>query len=189
MSYWSVTPHSIGSNTSQGNCQPEHERRIVREQGRIMNKFERTSCTCQKCQAACRAMPGYLVPSDLPNFDPKDLAQSEGAVVIHNGVQKNVPTVVPKTNERGECVFFANGRCTVHDHSPFGCRMFSMCDDTDDREQLRHIGLEQIFENQEYLETLATLDATTTPRSERVERLQKLLQIIERKSKRKKSPK
>jgi len=145
-----------------------------------MQDSERTFCACKKCQAGCRSLPGYLVPDDLPNFDKKDLAQSEGAVVIYEGERMNIPTIVPKTNERGECVFFESGRCTVHDHSPFGCRMFSVCDESDDREHLRHIGLEQIFQNKEYLATLVQLEHAA-PRQERLDRLKAMIRKIERK--------
>ena len=141
---------------------------------------QRTNCGCKKCKAGCRSMPGYLVPDDLANFDKNDLARSEGAVVIYEGERIDIPTIVPKTNERGECVFFESGRCTVHNHSPFGCRMFSVCDDTDDREHLRHVGLEQIFRNQQYSQTLVQLD-NATPRKERLDRLKAMIKKIERK--------
>ena len=90
--------------------------------------MERTKCACAKCQVGCQTMPGYLVPADLVNFDTANLRSSQGATVAIGGRLVDVPTLVPAQNDDGTCVFYQDGQCAVHDHAPFGCRMFSACD-------------------------------------------------------------
>jgi len=115
--------------------------------------FERTTCDCSKCGAACRTMPGNLVPGDLeriyehatgqpatndgastPSFDEWTLEHfeaSSGAVVatIHNGtmIQRSVPSIVPRQVDAGRCVFLQGGKCAIHPVAPWGCAFFSVC--------------------------------------------------------------
>lgn len=111
-----------------------------------MNKlhllYERTSCDCSKCAAACRTMPGYLIPGDIERIaeyvgaDPdnedfllKNFRASEGPLVVKNGERFRIPTIVPaQFDDNGRCVFMTReGKCSVHPVSPFGCSRFSVC--------------------------------------------------------------
>lgn len=59
---------------------------------------------------------------------------SEGARVatrVGSELQQfNIPSITPRLTEHG-CVFLEDGRCTIHEVSPFGCAYFRVCDDTD----------------------------------------------------------
>lgn len=87
----------------------------------------RTECRCRLCQVGCKTMPGYLAPDDLYQIPLDKVCASDGALVIHQGVPMRIPTIVPKQKSNGECVFFENGLCSIHDHSPYGCRSVSAC--------------------------------------------------------------
>lgn len=125
------------------------------------NNNERTSCACELCKCACHCMPGYLTPSDLPFFDVSKLAASEGAVVMKDGERIELPTLVPQQHVDGRCVFLDdNGGCSVWEHSPYGCRMFSVCDESDDSLKRYH-GLMELWnshsKNDEYSRLTRTL--------------------------------
>jgi hypothetical protein len=80
-------------------------------------------------------MPGTLHPDDLPKiaeyleeklngeFLKKYFVASDGPQVVVAGPQGNytvnVPTLVPKIVH--SCIFFQNGKCSIHRVSPFGC--------------------------------------------------------------------
>jgi len=95
--------------------------------------MNRTECNCDQCQVGCRTMPGYLDVSDLENIPIEHLARSAGATVMdhESGETFSIPTIVPKQQANGHCVFYRDGLCDVHEHAPFGCRMYSACDDSD----------------------------------------------------------
>lgn len=104
--------------------------------------FTRTHCSCAQCKAACRTMPGTLAPGDVeriadyfgveitPDFISKNFRASDGFRIHKSGEHMTVPTIVPAQKSNGECIFYANGSCTVHEVSPFGCSQFMVCDDT-----------------------------------------------------------
>lgn len=103
----------------------------------LVRLIERTRCDCNKCKEYCTVMPGFLVPEDLANlcrhtgfenspeeFAEKFLAASPGALVMYNGEPFRIRTLVPKTKPDGDCIFFHDDKCVVHEVSPFGCSMF-----------------------------------------------------------------
>ena len=138
-----------------------------------MSDLKRTVCDCDVCQAGCRTMPGYLVPEDLPFFDVKDLRRSEGATVVVRGRLLDIPTLVPTQKENGECVFYQNGKCSVHEHAPYGCRMFSTCSshlDPQDQQKRYHgieLCLTDMNQNGEYSRLAQTIEKAL-PRTERL---------------------
>lgn len=142
----------------------------------------RTICDCDQCQAGCKSMPGYLVADDLPFFNVKDLRSSEGATILTHGRVLKLPSLVPAQKENGECVFFDQGRCTVHEHSPYGCRMFSACATEDDQLQ-RHDGVRMLYEshrlNDEYAQLTRTLPKARK-RAERKDAFERMLDAIKR---------
>lgn len=86
-------------------------------------------------------MPGYLIPGDVERIAEAQgqelneawlldtFMHSEGASVLATGpggvpqlVQ--IPTIVPKDQD-GRCLLLtADGKCSVHGSSPFGCSYF-----------------------------------------------------------------
>lgn len=99
--------------------------------------FSRTECTCPQCASHCRVVPGYLVPADVERIsrflgyrNPLACAQahllaSPGATVLHNGQVRQIPTLVPRRQANGACVFLDDQqRCRIHAVAPFGCAFF-----------------------------------------------------------------
>lgn len=97
--------------------------------------FARTMCNCEMCSYYCKIMPGYLIPADLPRLMPEgakmedwaksNLRASDGALVVKNGRQIWIRTLVPAHKEDGSCINLqADGSCGVHEVSPFGCAFF-----------------------------------------------------------------
>ena len=147
--------------------------------------IERTICDCKKCKAGCRTMPGYLAPSDLPHFQVSDLQASEGAVVVKDGQTIRLPSIVPKQRQDGSCVFLDDsGGCTVHEHSPYGCRMFNSCEPDSFRvEVARQEGLIELYDdlldNGPYAQLHAILPPAR-PRAERKAAFARAIKKIER---------
>lgn len=152
--------------------------------------IQRSSCSCSQCRCACETMPGYLVPEDLEHLPVEHLRSSSGALVIKDGVPMQIPTIVPASRPDGSCVFYANGKCTVHAHSPWGCRAFNVCEtDTPDVQMRRQIGLALVY--QDHLEggPYHQLTKSLPPAEDLGKRKQRFLQrlaVIERKQKRRK---
>ena len=144
----------------------------------------RTECSCQLCQAGCRTMPGYLIAEDLKHFDNEDLVNlrgSNGAVVMVEGNVMQLPTVVPAQQENGECVFYSNGRCDIHDKAPFGCRMFSTCD-PDPGSELALDGVKSLLNSHltgDKYAHLTSLLLPAVPRDRRVQAYRYLIECIE----------
>jgi len=110
-----------------------------------LEMYERSYCSCGKCSAACKAMPGMLAPGDMdriaefrgadtddPDWVKAHFSASEGALVVtRDGDHCRIPTIVSKQDEAGHCVFLKDGQCSIHPVSPFGCRVFKVCDHDD----------------------------------------------------------
>jgi Fe-S-cluster containining protein len=86
------------------------------------------------CSISCEHMPGALAPSDVPiiaahlgfeeveTFARECLLASDGATVrLRDGRVISLPTLVPRSVESGACRFLKEGRCSIHEVSPFGC--------------------------------------------------------------------
>lgn len=124
-----------------------------------LEQYERTYCDCNKCSLACRHMPGSLAPGDLENiakfcgetdergvpgsFLEEYFVASDGPIVRTlvpdpDGpprlVDHRIPTIVPRQEGDGSCTFLdEDGKCIIHPVAPFGCRMFNVCDDPDEK--------------------------------------------------------
>jgi hypothetical protein len=96
--------------------------------------FARTVCACRRCSICCEHLPGALAPNDLPviaahlNYPDTDafardrLLTSDGATIAtRDGRVISLPTLVPKSNPDGSCIFYKDKRCAIHAISPFGC--------------------------------------------------------------------
>ena len=110
-----------------------------------LDQMERNYCDCGKCKAGCKAMPGMLAPGDLkaiarhmkvPDTDDhwlvNNFVASEGAKVKLGPTVRNIPTITPRQESDGRCVFLDDDdRCSIHKVSPFGCRTFRICNEPD----------------------------------------------------------
>lgn len=121
-----------------------------------MDLIERSVCDCDRCKCGCKAQPGFLASGDLERIadhlghDPyekdfltESFSASEGSTVLDAGELKQIHTIVPKQQADGRCVFLDSAdRCTIHPVSPYGCRNFKICDDTESPAESGHkIGL------------------------------------------------
>jgi Fe-S-cluster containining protein len=124
-------------------------------------------------------MPGYLIPSDLKHVPTDKLARSEGAVAIHKGQLISLPTIVPQQRADGCCVFFKQGLCEIHEHSPWGCRRFNTCEPStlkveNDRQQgLRRV-MADLEKNGPYAQLWRELPEAK-PRNERKKHFEALI--------------
>lgn len=148
--------------------------------------YERTTCACAKCTAACETMPGALGPGDLQQIaeyvecdvdDPmfSIMWRASPGATVHNqatGDTISIPTIVPAQDERtGHCVWLEDGQCSIHPVAPFCCRNFSMCegdpvsDDVKSMHMLSEISLDQ--EYQDFWASLAMNDLVAAPTKQR----------------------
>ena len=120
--------------------------------------FTRTKCACQHCTINCRFIPGYLVPADvekiarhlgytnLGEFAFDNLLASPGATVMNaEGRVFQIPTLVPQRKADGSCKFLsAEGRCSIHAVSPYGCAMFDAHQSSEEADRRSNRGLHEI---------------------------------------------
>ena len=118
--------------------------------------FQRTTCSCRKCSLWCEFVPGALVPSDLDRLIPsgqdpfrwaeQHLLASPGFQIRSPQFTFSIPSLVPRRQENGHCHWLLNGRCEVHDDSPYGCAFHSQCNQTAAQAakvaEIRYAGLE-----------------------------------------------
>ena len=97
--------------------------------------FPRTKCSCRMCEINCEFVPGMLIPADISrlmkNFAETDaekfardhLLASPGAVVVHEGEVKRIPTLVPRRGaDNRRCHWLTDdNQCSIHAVAPFGC--------------------------------------------------------------------
>lgn len=105
---------------------------------RIELGFVRTECGCPKCSVHCRAIPGFLIPSDIDRmykatsgpgesvqeWARRTLLASDGAKAIdrRTGTAVQIRTLVPAAGPDGACGHITpEGRCGVHAVAPYGC--------------------------------------------------------------------
>lgn len=115
----------------------------------------RTACSCANCSINCRFIPGYLIPADLERiaahvgaenvmaFAAENLLASSGAIVgTTDGQRHRIPTLVPARHSNGACKFLAaNGNCSIHAVSPFGCAFFDTHQSLEESDSLSMQGL------------------------------------------------
>ena len=108
----------------------------------LLDQHERSFCDCDQCKAVCHSKPGELAPGDIdrisgflgvevtPEFISKNFRAADGINTVRKGEEVSIPTIVPAQRPNGDCVFFAQGKCTIHPVSPFGCSRFNACNTT-----------------------------------------------------------
>ena len=96
------------------------------------------SCCCAECQAACRFKPGWLTPGEAERvadylgvsldslFRTRLMVDRWGrdriVFVLSPAVVEVSPGQEFLSTTRGQCIFYAEGRCTIHPVKPFECR-------------------------------------------------------------------
>lgn len=166
-----------------------------------IDSVERSVCDCKKCQAGCETAPAACGPGDIDKIAEywgvnrqsllvNNFELSEGAIVRTPAGDMKVPGIVPqRKSTNGSCIFFANGKCTIHPVSPYGCRNFRICEDESKLETQREMNYRSILRivacahDRQYQEDCQKLDGmgirSSDSTMERKERLQKRLKEIE----------
>jgi len=98
------------------------------------DRFPRMSCTCIRCQATCRVMPGMCIPGDLDRIAqasaPSHLWSGEDAEGCRRWIaghfrasaeSSDIPIIVLASRNDGSCIFYDRSRCLIHEVAPFGC--------------------------------------------------------------------
>ena len=87
--------------------------------------FARTTCGCEYCKVYCRHMPGSLAVPDLERLCPKGQDIFAWAEQHLRAITtKPYPTLVPARQQNGECHWFFQGGCGVHEAAPYSCAFF-----------------------------------------------------------------
>lgn len=99
------------------------------------------SCTCAECQAECVRKPGWFMPGEAEKAAEllgvslerlfrthlmADYWEADGTLpltyVLSPAVVSGKPGGVFPKDPHGTCVFFVNGRCSIHAAKPHECR-------------------------------------------------------------------
>ena len=102
------------------------------------------SCTCQKCQNACRRKPGWFLPDEvekaaeylgLPSKDffeaylgidwyYPDNWTTEIIFILAPALLGTDPGAEYPSKREGTCTFLEDGRCKIHPVRPYECREY-----------------------------------------------------------------
>ena len=127
----------------------------------IRDRMPRTTCDCDGCQIGCRTMPGMCAPGDIERIAAtrspfmreawieEHFVASEGAKVgrlnDRGGIDVfQIPTITPAQRPNGECVFYENGRCSIHAVSPIGCALVDVHQSKEEGDAVVHPALAEI---------------------------------------------
>ncbi len=106
-----------------------------------MKRVVKTECACEKCQNACRSVPGWFRPGEaekaarllkmpLSKFFKKycgvnwwNFTRDETFVIAPATIRMKPGSEYPG-DPRGQCVFLTSeGRCRIHAAKPYHCAM------------------------------------------------------------------
>lgn len=106
-----------------------------------MNKSEHASCTCAICQAQCKRKPGWFKPGEAEKVAeflgmsledlfsqylmPDSWELENASILTLSPAIKGMEPGVHLSWAGGECVFFKEGRCSIHSVKPYECRTAS----------------------------------------------------------------
>jgi Fe-S-cluster containining protein len=121
-------------------------------------------CSCDICKSACSHKPGWFLPEQIKPladhlnlteqelFDkyllvdyitvidhdlPKDLEDLDEIFVLSPGIKSHRTGSNFPVDPRGECIWFKDGKCSIHSVKPFECSEYDH--DTSKKEnQKRH---------------------------------------------------
>ena len=113
-------------------------------------------CNCEKCCSACTNKPGWFLPGEAERvaeflgIDLKELFDEKLVVDYYfRGTDKETFVLAPAItdikpgglmpmNPLGQCVFYKDGQCSIHDVKPSECKEY-IHSDTRDAIEARHI--------------------------------------------------
>ena len=107
-----------------------------------MAEEQNQDCECSSCRGACESKPGWFMPGEAEKaaehlgvslkelFDnslsvdwwEKDAELDHDVFVLSPAVWGGSPGEEFDADPKGVCVFFKEGRCSIHEVKPFECR-------------------------------------------------------------------
>lgn len=132
-------------------------------------------CVCSECKSACQSKPGWFMPGEAEKVAEhlgvsfEELFKTklsvdwwEAGTEIDEHVFLLSPTVIGgnpgeefDSNPNGQCVFYVEGACSIHEVKPFECR--ELMHDSWEITHERHLGVAKAWntdEDQTQVETL-----------------------------------
>lgn len=104
-----------------------------------MNQLEIEGCMCPVCKSMCQYKPGWLKPGEAENIAQflgislqelfNRYLMPDSWEIRSNSIRTLSPAIKGKSPGKylsyavGECVFFKDGLCTVHEVKPYECRV------------------------------------------------------------------
>lgn len=122
-------------------------------------------CSCQNCQNACKRKPGWFKPGEAEKvaaFLGISLEQLfTDSLAIDYWASENIFILAPATKSftgglpgqiysyfgKGECVFFKDGKCSIHEVKPFECK--ELLHDSIEVSQQRHEEVANAWRNEQ----------------------------------------
>ena len=103
--------------------------------------LETIECSCETCVSACRKKPGWFLPEEITpaanslGMTDKDFFEKylgvdyywkdgEHNYVLSPAVKSMNPGEMFPFSAGGECVFFENGKCNIHENKPYECKIY-----------------------------------------------------------------
>jgi Fe-S-cluster containining protein len=123
-----------------------------------------SECSCKACQQACQYKPGWFAPGEAEvvaaakGLTLKELFDRELMVdwfenhdapifVLSPAIVGASPGEEFPVNPKGQCVYYENGRCSIHAVKPFECAK-SMCTDESERARSLHQEVAKMWDNE-----------------------------------------
>ena len=121
-------------------------------------------CACGSCQNACKNTPGWFRPGEAEKVAaflgmPLDQLFKEKlgvnwwsgdlAFVLAPAVTSMQPGQEFRYDPRGTCVFFQDGKCSIHEVKPFECAD-TMCGDSRKVTEERHEAIADSWRGEEH---------------------------------------
>jgi len=145
-----------------------------------------SECACDTCKSACSHKPGWFLPEQIKPlaehlnltekelFDkyllvdyikvidhdlPKELEDSDEIFVLSPGIKNHSTGTNFPSDPRGECIWFEDGKCSIHSVKPFECAAYDHTS-SEEESQKRHeydIPYKWVF-HQDYITSLLGQD-------------------------------
>lgn len=105
-----------------------------------MQEPTRKACSCDTCQSWCQHVPGWFKPGEaekaaelkgmsLQEFFKQyltvDYWAGDTIFVLRPATVTEAPGEIAPANPLGQCIFYKNGLCEIHDAKPHECATVS----------------------------------------------------------------
>lgn len=133
-----------------------------------MGEEQPNDCACSSCQGACATKPGWFMPGEAEkaaehlglsltdlfhqslsvDWWERDADVPHDVFILSPAVMGGSPGSEFDADPGGICVFFKEGRCSIHEVKPFECRQLT---DEDDQKVVsdRHMSVRDAWNTDE----------------------------------------